>query len=209
MVPINYSRKIEQTLGVSVAPIFQWHQPHGREDRLHVDVIKHVLVRDPQHQLLNNVANCNWVIIAAAAAAVAVVAAAAVVAELGLGVTLVICPAKLLGQASAAATQVTVDNPSLALVLLALLLPPDFQGNHILKRGDVEDNCHGGGWKVAAAAGAREKEYDGVENSCSGLEKAEAGAGVGLGSLGSLGGLGLSMMECLQVAAWYLYSSVC
>lgn len=129
MVPVDCGSEVEQTLGVTDAPVAGRHQPHGSHNGLHINVIKHILVGDPQHQLLEDVAHRHGVL----------------GTELGgLRVALVVSTAKLLGHPAAPPAKVAMDDTGLALVLLAVLLLLHLQSNHVLDRGNIEDNCHGG-----------------------------------------------------------------
>lgn len=126
VVPINCRGQIEQPLGVAKAPSAHRHEPHCGQDGLHVDVVEHVLVRDPQHELLDDV-----------------VGRRRIRCDLGLGAALVVGAAEFLGHAAAFSAKVPVDFFGLALVLLAVVVLHLLQSDHVLERIDVESECHG------------------------------------------------------------------
>jgi len=119
-VPVNCRGKIEQPLGVTDTPRAHRHQPRRRYDGLDVDVVKHVLVRNPQHKLRDDIIDCRRV------------RAARVVGA-----------AKFLRQAAASAAKVPAGLLGLALVLLAVVVLHLLQSDHILDRVDIEHKCHG------------------------------------------------------------------
>lgn len=126
IVPVNCRGKIEQPLGVAETPRAHRHQPRRRHDGLDVDVVKHVLVRNPQHQLLDDIVDCRRIR-----------------CDTGLSAAYVVGAAKLLRQSAAFAAKVPAGLLGLALVLLAVVVLHLLQSDHTFERVDIEHECHG------------------------------------------------------------------